>query len=205
MQKLLIATTNPGKLQEIRKYLSDLPLELVGLKDVHINTHPKETGESFEENAVLKAQYYAKLSGLPTIADDGGFEIDALGGKPGVKSHRWIHGDRDDIDEELIEHTLKKMKGLPQAERGAQLRLVIAFVIPGEAPHTSEDRIRGVVPERASDKRFAGFPYRSLLFISEIGKYYNDAELTESENEAYNHRGRALEKLKPIIRKELSR
>ena len=94
MKKLLIATTNPGKLSEINRFLGDLPVELVGLKDAGITDAVEETGSTFEENAILKAKYYCKKSGLPTLADDGGFEIDALDGQPGVKSHRWIHRDR---------------------------------------------------------------------------------------------------------------
>ena len=130
MKKLLIATSNPGKLNEIKKYLADLPLTLVSLKDMGITNQAEETGKTFEENAVLKAKYYSDLSGLPTIGDDGGFEIDALNGEPGVKSHRWIHGDRDDEDEELIAYTFKNMKGVPVGKRGAELRVVIAFAMP---------------------------------------------------------------------------
>ena len=130
MKKLLIATTNPGKLTEIKRFLVDLPIELVGLKDIGITDVVEETGSTFEENAILKATYYCKKSGLPTLADDGGFEIDALGGEPGVKSHRWIHGDREDTDEELITYTLVKLKGLSRAMRGAQLRLVLALIFP---------------------------------------------------------------------------
>src|SRR3990167_1240845 len=129
MNKLLIATTNPGKLAEIRRFLSDVPVELVGLKDVGITDAPKEDGISFEENAILKAKYYAKESKLPTLADDGGLEIDALNGEPGVKSHRWIHSDREDGDEELIQYTLDRMKDLADDKREAQLRLVLALVM----------------------------------------------------------------------------
>ena len=100
--KLLIATTNPGKLAEIKRFLFDVPVELVSLNDVGITDHVEETGATFEENAVLKAKFYAEKSGLPTLADDGGFEIDALHGEPGVKSHRWVYGDRENTDEELM-------------------------------------------------------------------------------------------------------
>src|SRR3989344_7519292 len=128
--KLLIATTNPGKLVELSRFLADIPMSLVSLKDLDITDTVEETGKTFEENAILKAKYFCKKSGLPTLADDGGFEIDALGGEPGVKSHRWIHQDREDTDEELIAYTLEKMRGLPRAQRGAQLRLVLALVFP---------------------------------------------------------------------------
>ena len=195
--KLLIATTNPGKLAEIKRFLADLPIELVSLKDVGIIDSIEETGKTFEENAILKAKHYAKESGLPTIADDGGFEIDALGGEPGVKSHRWIHGNHEDSDEELISYTFKKMKGVHQ--RGAQLRAVLALVLPSGEIHTATDVTRGIIPEKPSDVRVAGFPYRSILFIPEIHKYYNHDLLTPQETEKYNHRKRALDRLKPHI------
>ena len=205
MKKLLIATTNPGKLAEIRGFLSDLPLELVSLADVGITEKVEETGATFEENAILKATYYAKKSGLPTIADDGGLEIDALAGQPGVKSHRWIHGDRDDSDEELIQYALDRLKDVEEGKRGAQLRLVLALVLPSGEVFTAEEKIRGIVPQKASDFRHIGFPYRSLLFLPEIGKYYNHDELTATETETYNHRKIALDILKPIIRQKLTK
>lgn len=199
MQKLLIATTNPGKLSEIKRFLGDLPVELVGLKDVGIIEVVEETGRTFEENAILKARFYCQKSGLPTLADDGGFEIDALGGEPGVKSHRWIHKDREDTDEELIAYTLEKMRGLPRARRGAQLRLVLALVLPDGRKFTVEEKTRGIVAEKPSKHRTFGFPYRSLLFLPEINKYYDHDLLTPEETDRFNHRKRALDKLKPIL------
>jgi XTP/dITP diphosphohydrolase len=205
MKKLLIATSNPAKFAEIRKYLSDVPITLVGLHDIHLTDKPDETGETFEENAVIKAKFYMELSGLPVIADDGGFEIDALGGAPGVHTHRWIHPEYDNEDEDLIAYTLEKMKGLPRAQRGAQLRVVLALAIPGQKIVTVEEKIRGIVSETPSFYKTRGFPYRSLLFLSELGKYYTNHELTEDENEAYNHRKKGLEKLKPFILRAISK
>jgi len=199
MKKLLIATTNPGKLTEIKRFLGDLSVELVGLKDVGITDVVEETGKTFEENAILKAKYYCQKSGLPTLADDGGFEIDAFSGQPGVKSHRWIHGDREDTDEELIAYTLEKMRGLPRAKRGAQLRLVLALIFPDGRQYTVEEKTRGIVAEKPSKYRTSGFPYRSLLFLPEINKYYDHDLLTPEETETFNHRKRALDRLKPIL------
>ena len=203
MNKLLIATTNPGKLGEIKGFLSDVPLELVGLADVGITDTPEETGIMFQENAILKAKFYAEKSKLPTLADDGGLEIDALNGEPGVKSHRWIHGNRDDNDEELIKYTLDRMKDIVDGNRGAQLRLVLALVLPSGELFTSEEKVRGIIPREASKNRWKGFPYRSLLFLPEINKYYNHDELTATETETYNHRKKALEILKPILKLKL--
>ncbi len=203
MKKLLIATSNPGKLEEIKQFLGDLPIELIGLKDLNITDTVEETGTTFEENAVLKAKFYAKLSGLPTLADDGGFEIDALAGQPGVKSHRWIHGSRDDEDEELIQYALDRLKDISEDKRGAQLRLVLALILPTGEVFTAEEKVRGIIPQQASVARHNGFPYRSLLFLPEIGKYYNHDELTATETETYNHRKKALDILKPILKSKV--
>ena len=203
MKKLLIATTNPGKLAELQEFLADLPLTLVDLKDVGITVNVEETGKTFEENALLKATYYAKTSGLPTIADDGGFEIDALHGEPGVKSHRWIHQDKEDEDEELIQYALLRLKEIPIDKRGAQLHLVLAFAIPEGQTWTSEASVRGIIPMEASTYRRQGFPYRSLLYLPEIQKFYNHDELTTEENKTYNHRRQAVEELKAVIQQTL--
>lgn len=199
--KLLIATTNQAKLDEIKELLSDLPIMCVCLKDVGITTPVEETGKTFEENAILKAKTYASLSGLPTLADDGGLEIDALGGEPGVHSHRWIHKDREDEDEELIEYTIQSLHGLSEVKRGAQLHLVIALILPSGDIHTSEGIVRGIIAEKPSSYRKKGFPYRSILFLPEIGKYYTHDELTKEEMNVYNHRRRAIEDIKPFLKR----
>lgn len=198
---LLIATTNPGKLHELQDFLSDTPLDLVSLSDVGISTSVEETGKTFEENAILKARYYAKETGLVTIADDGGFEIDALGGEPGVKSHRWVHGDRESTDEELVAYTFERMKDVPLANRQAQLRLVLVVVDPaGTILATAEDKVRGIVAVHPSETITPGFPYRSILYLPQIGKYYDQSVMTPEETERFNHRRRAVMYLKPFLR-----
>jgi len=89
MEKLLIATTNPGKFREYKILLQDLPLKMVSLRDLKIRKKPKEDGKTFRENAIKKAKFYSRLAQLPILADDGGLEIDYLKGEPGVKSRRW--------------------------------------------------------------------------------------------------------------------
>lgn len=202
MKKLLIATTNPGKLLEIKKCLADLPLKLLSLTDLKINQKPSENCPTFLENAKHKAQFYGEISGLPTIADDGGLEIDILNGEPGVKSRRWIEG-KDVTDEELISYTLQKLKGVPLEKRGAQLRTVLALVLPNGKIYTSEGKVRGMIAQKPHPGRIAGFPFRSLLFLPEIDKFYHKDDLTPEENLKYNHRVRALQKFKRIITKEI--
>ncbi|MBI4065351.1 non-canonical purine NTP pyrophosphatase [Candidatus Gottesmanbacteria bacterium] len=204
MKKLLIATTNQGKLREISSFLSDLTVTLLGLKELGISEHPEEVGKTLEENAILKATYYAEKSGLPTIADDGGAEIDALDGEPGVKTRRWVHSDRDSTDEELIAYTLEKLKGVPLQERGMQLRAVIALSLPNGKYYTATAKIRGVIAIKPSPQRHAGFPFRSLMYIPQLGKFYNHDLMTPEENDVYNHRKKALEELKSILRKYLN-
>jgi XTP/dITP diphosphohydrolase len=199
MKKVLIATTNQAKLAEYRKYLSDLPLELLDLTAAGITQKADESGETMTENAIIKAQFYHELSGLPTIADDGGFEVDALGGAPGVHSHRVTHKDREDTDEEIINYIISQMKTVQPTARGAQLRLIAALMLPSKEVFTIEEADRGTVGLFPCSKREAGFPYRSLLYFPKIKKYYS--ELTPEEATVYNHRKRAIERMKPIIKK----
>lgn len=200
MQKLLIATTNPGKLDEIRHFLSDLPCQMVSLGDEGITNFVAETGQTFDENARIKASFYAKLSGLPTIADDGGFEIDALNGEPGVHSHRWVDSNRESSDDDLIAYTFKQLQGVPEGKRGAQLGVVLALAHPnGAIVATTKAAVRGVVPIEPSKTRYEGFPYRSILFLPKINKFYDNKALTSEETERFNHRKKALEGLKPYV------
>ncbi len=199
MKKLLIATTNQAKFEEISRYLAGLGAELVSLSKLGVTEKAPETGTTFEENAVMKARFYLSKTGLPTLADDGGFEIDALDGEPGVMSHRWVHQDREATDEELISHTMDKLKRVPEKKRGAQLRVVIVFATPEGQLHTAEDAIRGMVPLQPAEHRTPGFPYRSLLFLPELGKFYDHVQLTPEEMARYNHRKRTLAKLAPAL------
>jgi XTP/dITP diphosphohydrolase len=118
MKKLLVATSNPGKLKEIKFFLKDMPIAIISLPEVGISADAPEDAPTFKENAILKATYYTRKSGIPTLADDGGLEIDALNGEPGVHSHRWISGDKDDDDEELIVYTIRRLQGVPFEKRG---------------------------------------------------------------------------------------
>ncbi len=195
MRKILIATHNPAKEKEIRETLKEIlpkEVELVSLKELGIKQEPEETEKTFKENALLKAKYYASLTGLSTIADDGGLIIPALNNEPGVKSRRWLGYPAS--DEELIEYTLKRMKGLENKERLAYLETCVCFYEPKKrlAIFQSE-RIEGYIAEKPSKKRLKGYPFRSLFIVKKFNKYYD--ELTEKEHEEVNHRKRAIKKL----------
>lgn len=203
MKKLLIATTNPGKLKEITKTLTNLPLKLLTLKDLGILDEVIEDGKDFEENAIKKAWFYSQKSGLPTIADDGGLEIDVLGGEPGVKSKRWANGKESPADEELIEHTLNRLKSVPKEKRGAQLRTIVALAFPSGEVFTSEGVVKGVIARKPAKEWTKGYPYRALLYLPEVNKFYNEDALSKKEKEKFAHRVQALKKLKKIIKDKL--
>lgn len=199
MNTLLIATRNPAKLAELQRFLDGIPLRLTTLDALGIFEQAPEDGRTFEENAIAKARFYHELSGLPSLADDGGIEIDALGGEPGVDSHRWVSKTHDDDDDVLIREVFQRMRGVPLDQRGAQMRLVLALVLPDGQVFTVEGVQRGIIAEQEGPHRTPGFPFRSVFYIPEIQKYYDHSVMTDEENERYNHRRKAIEKMKPIL------
>lgn len=196
--RLLLATTNPAKLRDLRAVFGVLDAELVSLADVASASPPtiEETGTTFPENAVLKARGYARHFGIPAVADDGGLEIDALGGKPGIYSRRWPG--REASDEELIAYAMERMAGIPKARRGARFRTVVAFATPEGEATTQEADLPGRIAEAVHPKRVRGYPFRSIFFLPDIGKYA--VELTDEEQERLSHRRRAFTALLPAIR-----
>lgn len=203
MNKLLIATHNPAKKEELRNGFSTLThsgINLLSLNELNIEIDPEETGTTFEENAKLKAEYFAQLSGLPTLADDGGIEIDALNGEPGVKSRRWLGYNAP--DKELIEYTLLRMKNVPKDKRTACFRVVLHYINPAtkKSFHVSTS-IEGAIAEQTSKKKVKGFPYRALFIVSRFDKNYED--LSPWEYKQVGHRLHAIKKLIPFIKEDL--
>lgn len=195
--KLLLATKNPGKAEEMREIFSALDgVDILTLENIGADKDVEETGTTFEENAILKATHWQKETGYYAVADDGGIEIDALGGEPGVKSRRWPGYEAS--DEELIQMTLEKLAGIPREKRTARLRTVVALALPDGSIETATDAIEGIITEEPAEKRDPGYPFRSLFWIPELQKFYID--LTHEEHARYNHRRRALEKIVKILR-----
>lgn len=201
MHKLLIATTNKGKLQELSTFLKDLPVELVSLSDVGIDQDIEEDGKTYQENAEKKAKFYAKLSGLPAIADDGGIEIHALDGQPGIRSRRWLGYEAS--DEDLIAHMVNVARDLPAENRKARFITVDCLALPSGETYCEEGDVYGIVAEKPLMKLLTGYPYRSFFYLPEVEKYYHESELTGEEMKQYNHRYIAIQKLKPMIKKAL--
>ena len=201
MQKILVATTNPGKVGEITKYLADLPVEFVSLKDVGITQEVEEDGKTYEENSQKKARVYSTLSGLPSIADDGGIEIAALNNEPGINTKYWAGP--EGRDEDLVKKMEQVILDLPDDNRHARFIAVLSFALPTGEVWSRRSHVDLLVAHKPLLKLLKGFPYRSFLIVPEINKYYHEAELSEEERKTYNHRYKALMELKEIIKDKL--
>jgi XTP/dITP diphosphohydrolase len=199
VKKLLIATKNQGKVGEFKEFLKDLPFEIVSLKDLKIKEDIDEDGKTYEENSRKKALFFAKLTNLPVISDDGGIEIDALNGAPGVRSRRWLGYEA--TDEELINHMLKVSKALPETNRRATFRTVVSFALPNGKIWSVEGKVDGVIAKKPLLKILKGYPYRSFFFLPKVNKFYHESELSKKEQKLYNHRYKAVRKLLPLINK----
>jgi XTP/dITP diphosphohydrolase len=200
MKKLLVATRNAGKLKEISNFLSDLPLEIVSLDDVGIAEDVVEDGKTYKENSRIKALFYAKISGLPTIADDGGIEILALNGAPGIKSKRWLG--EDSTEQDIIKHMAKIAKELPDDNRKAFFKTVISFAMQTGKIWSIDGEVEGVIAKKPYLRTLKGYPYRSFFYLPKLKKYYHEDQLTNEEQKEYNHRYKAIRELKPIIIRE---
>ena len=201
MNKLLIATTNPGKLREYKEFLADLPVQLVSLSDVGIIDDIEETGKTYKENSQTKALFYARKSGFPAISDDGGIEIKALNNEPGIKSRRWLGYEA--TDEDLVNHMMKVSKELPENNRKAMFKLVVSFALPNGKVWSRMGKVQGIIAKKPHMKLLHGYPYRSFFYLPDVQKYYHESELTKDEMKKYNHRYMAVEKLKFVIKKVL--
>lgn len=201
MNKLLIATKNPGKVGELKNFLSDLPFEIVSLADLNIKEDIEENGKTYEENSRKKALFFSKLTGLPAIADDGGLEIAALNNEPGVRSRRWLG--QEESDEVLLKHMMKISESLPDNNRTAYFRTVVSFALPNGKVWSVKGEVKGIIAKKPHLKHLKGYPYRSFFYLPEVNKYYHENDLTEEEQKLYNHRYKAVQKLKMTIKEVL--
>ncbi len=191
--KLLIATRNPGKLKEFKVLLKDLGYEIVSPAEAGVSANVEETGLTFEENARLKATTLAKRSGLLTLADDSGLEVDALGGKPGVFSARY--GGAEKTDRQRNELLLKQLEGVPESKRTARFRCVIAIATPDGIVNTCSGECEGLIAFAPAGHY--NFGYDPLFLIPELGKTM--AQLTTETKNSYSHRSKAILKAMTLL------
>jgi len=195
-KKILVATRNPGKLKEFQRLLAHLDMDVIDLDLAGIQEEVEETGSTFEENARLKAETYGKLSGILTLADDSGLEVDALDGRPGVMSARY--GGPGLSDEQRVEKLLEEMEEVRGWDRQARFKSVIALSNTG-ATVTEEGAIEGAIAHQAIGEN--GFGYDPVFWLASRAK--TTAELSGEEKDAVSHRGVALRKMIPQIEQAL--
>jgi XTP/dITP diphosphohydrolase len=198
--RVLLATRNAKKLDELRRILvrSAAPVELVGLDGVPAYPEVPETGLTFGENALLKAREGMRRTGLPTVADDSGLAVDALGGAPGVFSARWAgrHGD----DRANLELLLNQLGDVPDEHRGAAFVCAAALVLPGGKEHLVDGRQAGMLIR--APRGTGGFGY-DPIFVGE-GQTRTNAELPPAEKDAISHRGQAFRALAKLLVKVMA-
>jgi len=197
--KILVATTNPGKLTELSLML-DLDIEWASLSEFDDLEEVKENGKTFAANARKKARGYARQTGLWTIADDSGLVVDALDGKPGVKSARFSgkklpEGKRELLDVKNMEKVLRLMKDVPTQKRTCRFKCFLCLASPEKVLIETEGTLEGLI----SDKQIGlnGFGYDPIFFVPELGKTV--AQLKQEQKNEISHRADAIRKMIPKL------
>ncbi|KAB8305359.1 XTP/dITP diphosphatase [Erwinia endophytica] len=195
MQKVVLATGNPGKVRELADLLVAFGLNIVAQTELGVES-AEETGLTFIENAILKARHAAAVTGLPAIADDSGLAVDALGGAPGIYSARYAG--KNASDQQNLEKLLKTLEAVPDGERQAQFHCVLVYLRHAEdpTPLVFHGSWQGEIARRTTGE--GGFGYDPIFYLPELGK--TAAELSKDEKRAISHRGKALALLLDAMR-----
>ncbi len=195
MQKVVLATGNPGKVRELADLLAAFGLDIVAQTELGVES-AEETGLTFIENAILKARHAAEITGLPAIADDSGLAVDALGGAPGIYSARYAGVDA--CDQQNLDKLLVALENVPNGERQAQFHCVLVYVrhAADPTPLVFHGSWAGEITRAAAGA--GGFGYDPIFYVPELGK--TAAELSKDEKRAVSHRGRALTLLLEAMR-----
>lgn len=189
----MIATTNAGKLREVRQVLGDLPVELRSLSDWLPLPEPVEDGETFEANAELKARHYARLTGAWSLADDSGLEVHALGGAPGVHSARYAGLQRDDQANNA--KLVRDLKNIPPEQRTARFRCAVVLASATEVVGAVSGAVEGLIIDESRGRN--GFGYDPHFLVPEFN--ITTAEMDPEQKNRISHRGLALRRIRPII------
>ena len=194
--KLIIASNNTHKIQEIKAILKERFPEILSMEEAGLFMEIEETGTTFGENALIKARAVAEATGCAALADDSGLMVDALHGEPGVYSARYAGGHGD--DEANNDKLLGKMAGMPRLQRGGAYWCAMALVRPGMAELVAEGSCQGQILEKRQGN--GGFGYDPLFYLPKLGR--SMAELEPGEKNAISHRYRALVKLDELLKQE---
>ena len=194
MRRLLVATTNQGKLREIRVLLSGISIQIVSLADIAPITEPEETGKTFAENARLKARYYAEQSGLWTVAEDSGLVVDAMDGEPGVYSARFLRSDA--TYPERFQEIFRRLDARADAPRTARFVAALASVDAGRVVYETTGSVHGEIAR--APKGVGGFGYDPIFFYPPYRMTF--AEVSDEQKNAVAHRGIAFRAFADWIR-----
>lgn len=196
--KILLASSNPGKLVEMKALLSWIDAEFVSLDQAGIRHVVEETGATYAENATLKARFYSQLSGLMAIADDSGLEVDALGGLPGLNSHRFT-GDVAASDADRRSALLKRLEGMPRPWK-AHFHCSVAIAVPNGDVYLADGDCPGeIIPEERGTN---GFGYDAIFWMPELKRTM--AELSDEDKNRVSHRARAVANAQAVLTKLIS-
>lgn len=190
INKLLIATHNPGKFKIIKDKLSTLNIDILSLNDLGIKDDFEETGQTYQENALGKAKFYYNLAHIPTLGDDSGLSVDALGGAPGLRSRFWP-GYRG-TDEELLNMLLDKMKDTPINQRTAKFVTVLAL-FDGQNAYFGQGEVKGIITGQSECALEPGLPYSAVFRPDGYDKVFS--ELTLEEKRGVSHRAKAVDEI----------
>ncbi|MCI8441838.1 MAG: RdgB/HAM1 family non-canonical purine NTP pyrophosphatase [Provencibacterium sp.] len=191
MTQIIAATNNPHKVEELRRILAPMGFEVLSLGQANISVHPEETAETFTGNALLKAQTVFDLCALPTIADDSGLCVKALGGRPGVHSARY--GGEGLSDAQRVSRLLQEMEGVPEKERSAKFVCAICCFLNRDTVLECTGECEGRIGYEPVGED--GFGYDPVFMVG--GRSY--AQLNAEEKDAISHRGRALKNLQELL------
>ncbi|MGN0507041.1 MAG: XTP/dITP diphosphatase [Lachnospiraceae bacterium] len=194
MKKLIFATSNEGKMKEIREIMKDSDYEVLSLKEAGISASIEENGTTFEENAEIKARTISELTGEMAMADDSGLEVDYLDKAPGIYSARFLGEDTSYTVKN--NYILEKLQGVPEAERSARFVCAIACVFPSGEKLVKRATIEGYIGYESKGEN--GFGYDPIFVVPEFGK--TTAELTMEEKNQISHRAKALKAMKEELR-----
>ena len=189
--KILLGTRNKGKFHDIHAALSDLPVKILSPDELNIAEDPAETGETFEENALLKAQFYHAQSGLPTIADDSGLVVEALEGEMGVKTRRWGAGPTVS-DDEWVAFFLRRMER--ETNKRALFVSTVAFLNADGTHHVFYGECQGLITDKLESAFPPGLPLQGCFKPQGFDQVYGN--LTEAQRNTVNHRHQAVMRLK---------
>ncbi len=196
MNKILIATKNYGKFKEIESILKDLPIHFVNLKELGINDDIEENGETYEENAMLKAKFFCNLSQLPTVADDSGIQVEALKNELGIHTRRWGAGENAN-DEDWLDFFLNRMKH--EKNKKACFFTTLSFLeTPKSTPQIFIGKCEGVITEKPEAEYLSGIPLSAVFKPIGFNQVYS--ALTVEEKGRISHRGRATSLFKEFLR-----